>query len=208
MRLFWVPGYVGVVGNEAANKLARTASERSSRRDLLEKTCRADLGRDQKEIDKQWGRRFSSSMTGQFTRDLDKALPRRHMRKIYDRMCRDEAVHFIQLRTNHCRLNGHLAKIRASPTEICDCGQKETVKHFLIECPRWDAERQALKNAAGARWTDLSFLLGGWSDGKNPDGSFIDGPRDEWKPRWTVVKATIAFARSTRRLETDQGASQ
>jgi len=82
----------------------------------------------------------------------------------------------------------------------------ESIRHFLIECPRWDNQRQALKQAAGTRCADLSYLLGGWSDTKNPDGTYVDGPRERWKPDRKVVSATIAFAKSTRRLEMGKGA--
>jgi hypothetical protein len=48
---------------------------------------------------------------------------------------------------------------------------------------------------------DLSYLLGGWNDTKNADGEYIDGPREKWRPNRKVVVATIAFAKSTKRLE-------
>lgn len=144
----------------------------------------------------------------QFTKDIDKALPQRHTRILYDDRTREDAAILAQLRTNKCRLNGYLSKIKASPTELCECGQPETVRHFLIECPRWDNQRQALKQAVGTRCADLSYLLGGWSDTKNPDGTYVDGPKEKWKLDRKVVLATIAFAKSTRRLEMGKGAER
>ena len=116
----------------------------------------------------------------------------------------EDAAILAQLRTNKCRLNCYLAKINASPTDLCECGQSETVRHFLIECPRWDTERQALKRAANKRWADLSYLLGGWNDTKHPNGTYVDGPREKWKPDRKVVEATIEFAKNTKRLELGQ----
>jgi len=120
---------------------------------------------------------------------------------MYDRLSAEEAAILIQLRTFKCKLNGYLATIDAATSDLCECGQPETVRHFLIECPRWDTERQGLKQAGGAKWTDLSFLLGGWNDRTNPGGTYIAGPREKWKHDQKVVAATIAFAKSTGRLK-------
>jgi len=163
--------------------------------------CRADFQRDQRVGEKWWRELLYSTPRGQFTKELDKALPQRHTRALYGNRTKEDAAILAQLRTNKCRLHGYLAKINASPTELCECGQPETVRHFLIECPRWDHQRQALKQAAGTRCGDLPFLLGGWSDAKNRDGTYVDGPREKWKPDRKVVATTIAFAKSTGRLE-------
>lgn len=102
-------------------------------------------------------------------------------------------------------MNGYLAKIKALTTNLCECGQLETVRHFLIDCPRWDAERLPVKQVVGIKWTDLSFLLGGWNDSTNLDGTYTHGLRERWKPDRKVVAAMIAFARSIGRLEIGQG---
>jgi hypothetical protein len=50
------------------------------------------------------------------------------------------------------------------------------------------------------RYRDLSYILGGRSSHKKPDGSDLDGPREKWKPNVATVRATIKFAGKTGRL--------
>jgi len=116
-----------------------------------------------------------------FTKELDKALPQRHTRTLYGNRTREDAAILARPRTNKCRLNGYLAKINASPTELCECGQPETVRHFLIECPRWDHQRQALKQAAGTRCADLSCIrLASRSGGNNKCCVRLEPCRPSW----------------------------
>lgn len=75
----------------------------------------------------------------------------------------------------------------------------ESVKHVILHCPTWASQRQQLKEVAGDRWGDVSFLLGGKSrkvDTKT--GKPVDG--DGWRPNLVVVRATIAFLKSTGRF--------
>ena len=50
------------------------------------------------------------------------------------------------------------------------------------------------------RYGDLSYILGGRSSHKKPDGSDLDGPRERWKPNVAAVRATVKFAMKTGRL--------
>ncbi|KAL2349875.1 hypothetical protein BJ546DRAFT_1013142 [Cryomyces antarcticus] len=94
-----------------------------------------------------------------------------------------------------------LHTISVVDTDLCNCGQRETVRHFLIECIRWQIERRELRQLAGGRWGDLFYLLGGWLGRQLPSGRFIDGDLDSWKPNTSIVAATIAFAKRTERLQ-------
>lgn len=53
-----------------------------------------------------------------------------------------DAAILAQLRKGYCMLNAYLFKIGQVDSELCECGNKETVEHFLLECPRWDAHRK------------------------------------------------------------------
>lgn len=62
--------------------------------------------------------------------------------------------------------------------------------------------RAELQAAAGARWGDVPFMLGGWSQRRDErTGRLLDGPREKWKPNIEVVKATIRFLQGTQRLD-------
>jgi hypothetical protein len=45
------------------------------------------------------------------------------------------------------------------------------------------------------RYGDLSYMLGGRSNHRKPDGSDLDGPREKWKPNVAAVRVTIKLPR-------------
>ena len=55
------------------------------------------------------------------------------------------------------------------------------------------------------RFTDLSYLLGGWQLYKDRNGKVINGKKEKWTPRMEVVKATIKFVKSTERFVEEIG---
>ena len=77
----------------------------------------------------------------------------------------------------------------------CSCGHdEETIRHLILSCPRWMAERRELRKAVGARSGDVPYLLRGWGSRKNVTiGRFLDGPKEKWRPDMEAVKATIRF---------------
>ena len=129
---------------------------------------------------------------GRFSRTLDQALPGAHTKTLYDNLRRNEAAVLIQLRTGMSRLNGYLHIIKAADSDLCQCGiARETVKHFLFRCPRWDHLRQDLLSQTEVQRGNLSFYLGG--------KTCQDG--NDWVPNMSAVHATIKFALRSKRLE-------
>jgi hypothetical protein len=99
----------------------------------------------------------------------------------------EEASVLIQARTGHGRLNKSLYRLKIADTADCQCGEgEESIQHVLLHCPTWAAERAALQTAAGDRWGDMSYLLGGW------------GTKKHW------VRHTIRFLQQTGRLAYSQ----
>ena len=135
---------------------------------------------------------------GKHSRDVDSALPGKHIKVIYDTFSKKEASILAQLRTGMARLNGYPHRIGSSDTDQCDCAAaKETVKHFLFLCARWDHLRAPLLQQLGARIGDISFGLGGRSKNLELDPS-------PWKPNINAVRATIRYAMATGRLLADE----
>lgn len=131
---------------------------------------------------------------GKYSQEIDAALPGRHTKAIYDTLNKKEAGTLAQLRTGMARINSYLHRIGVSSTDQCDCGvAKETVKHFLLLCPRWDHLRAGLLQQLGTRVGDISFCLGGRSRNLELDPS-------PWKPDMNAVRATIRYAIATGRL--------
>ena len=129
---------------------------------------------------------------GKHSRRVDKALPGKHTRQLYDRLSWKEASVLAQLRTGMARLNGYLFRINAAETDQCACGQaRETVDHFLFRCRKWTAHRTEMLQYTHTHRSNISFFLGG----KSPSDD------QKWKPNPDAVRASIRFAIATGRLE-------
>jgi hypothetical protein len=99
---------------------------------------------------------------GKYSREMDTALPGKHIRTMYDGLRRREASVLAQLQTGMPRFNGYLHQIGGSESDLCICGQaRETVKHFLFRCMRWDKHRMQMLAQTNTRRGNLSFYLGG-----------------------------------------------
>ena len=123
---------------------------------------------------------------------MDTALPGKHTRILYDSLKRRETNVLAQLRTKMARLNGYLHGIGAVESDQCQCSQaRETVKHFLFRCARWDTYRTQILAQTDTRRCSLSFYLGG----KAPSDP------ETWAPNMDAVRATIKFTIATGRLD-------
>jgi hypothetical protein len=67
-----------------------------------------------------------------------------------------------QLRTGHCGLNYYLCRFKKAESAECEmCGyEKETVEHYLVECPSFWRERRELRRKVGAGQMRIAILLG------------------------------------------------
>ena len=191
----WVPGHSEVRGNEQAHRAARQACQESQimPSSILLKT--KALSRTATDDDRR-RLTFWKTTQGRHTKNLDRALPQRHTKRLYDSLNREDASILAQLRTGKARLNSYLHRINAADTDLCNlCRRPDTVRHFLYDCARWTVERMTYLKTAGMRWCDIAYMLGGWFNER------LDGPRNRWKSDLGAVKATIAFAKSTGRLQ-------
>lgn len=169
VSFLWVPGHSGIEGNERAHDLAQRATHQPAAT-LTTATLRATVTKTAQPDLERWRRDFQKATTGRYTRLLDRALPARHVKGIYDPLKRGEAQIIAQLRTGKSRLNDYLYKINAADSDQCPrCQRRETVRHFLVECRRWISEREQHLRHATRRWKDVSYLLGGWY-GEREDG--------------------------------------
>ncbi|KAG1844472.1 hypothetical protein F4604DRAFT_1511289, partial [Suillus subluteus] len=66
-----------------------------------------------------------------------------------------------QLCTGHIALNKHLHRIARVPSATCqEChAHKETVHHFLLVCPNFIRQRNALHMEVGPHQLHIKYLL-------------------------------------------------
>jgi ribonuclease HI len=210
VRLVWTPGHRNILGNELAHRAAQDTTKTGSKptRDLTLRIRENKAVRDLavKDYQQQMTAKHQQAGLGpwgKYTQRLDGALPGKHTLKLYGALNADQASVLVQARTNHTHLRSHLARIGAERSARCECGQEnETVEHVLVRCPRWTEMRTKLKEAAGNRWADLSYLLGGYSRKRElRTGEPVDGALEKWTPNLEIVKLTIQFLQQTARME-------
>jgi hypothetical protein len=193
IRLEWVPTSQESDLGRIAKAAAREATEENRVPKSTEAAAKSTITSIQKQSQ---GRRTLHTKAGQHLQRIDTALPRPHIRRIYDSLKRKQANILVQLRTGMARLNGYLHRIGVVETDKCLCGQAtETVKHFLLYCREWEAQREQLLQQAEIRSGTLSYLLGGKSLQEDKD-------RDkDWTPDMNAVYTTIKFTQATGRLD-------
>jgi ribonuclease HI len=207
IKISWIPGHYDVAGNEKAHQFARETTEPEAtvtplpwldgcyKSAVLSRPPDTGL---KTRLHRPW-------TTGQHLRQVDAALPGKHVRVLYDTLTRKEAQTLAQLRTGHSKLRGFLNKIGIEDDSTCECGEGvETVRHFLLHCQRFQNLRAEMMEEAQDRYGDLSYMLGGRSLSRHADGTWLDGPVEKWKPNLGVVKAVIRYAVATGRLNTAQ----
>ena len=150
VRFVWIPGHVGIIGNERADAAAKAAAEKASVdmslvhvNDLQAYFKRAV----QQEWQEEWDRTENNKL--------------RHIKATVRpwvssrRASRREEVILTRLRIGHCYLT-HGFLLRGEEPPICaDCGTAVTVPHLLLNCVVYRNERER----AGLSW-DLPIALG------------------------------------------------
>ena len=70
----------------------------------------------------------------------------------------------LQLRMGYSILNGYRHKLGQSESGLCECGQMETVQHYLLQCQLYEGERgilfDRLREQLGIQSPSVYTLLG------------------------------------------------
>jgi hypothetical protein len=155
-----------------------------------------------KETVKRESTTVSPALWGHYTYKLDVALPGKHVLKLYDMLSWEEASILAQAQTGHARLNAYLARIEVVEDSKCSCGGgDETISHVLLWCKRWSHPREKLREKAGQRWGDISYLLGGQSSKLHPNTRQLMDEPGKWKPDCKMVWETAQFLKATERFQ-------
>jgi hypothetical protein len=171
----WIAGHSEVRGNEVADQEAKKAAlEGSSPREKLPPALRHRLPANvdairSSQLDMlrdEWKDQWRKSPRKGRMDAIDDSFPFDRHRKISEALTRAQASLLTQLRTRHIPLNMYLHKIGKSPTDRCDacwrrhqCETRETIQHFLFECPEYNLERSRLQHELGRDSRDLRSIL-------------------------------------------------
>jgi hypothetical protein len=172
MQIEWVPGHVGIVGNEKADQAAKSAAIEKinpAPQPTILKSAQANEIHQaiKQEQQKQWlnGKETATRLRNITKQNMTKRTPKQTQpsSRIYGNLSKRKHIAWIaRLRTGHSSLNGYLARFNIIDDAICPgCGgAEETVHHFLMVCPNYERSRDGMRKKVGVGGMKMEKLLG------------------------------------------------
>ena len=146
VEISWTPGHADIKGNEKADQMAKEAAQEAKEKtesELPPATTLCDVKIAARNSGcKKWQERWDKAETG---RDLFDFRPKVDFKlnHVFDSPSGERAV--AQLRTGYARLNEYLHKINVVDSSECQCGEVESVSHYLLICPLYENEREQMR---------------------------------------------------------------
>jgi len=176
LTIRWISSHSEVRGNEAADKLAKTAAQgRSTRREELPHLLRSPLPvsvsaakqKFQAILNRSWLKLWADSPRKDRFSRIDPDFPFNKFRKKLFKLSRNQTSLIMQLRTGHIPLNYYLHRIgKADSNKCAKCNEipgvlqvTETINHFLFDCRAHDEARQSLIAKIGRSHLSLQKIM-------------------------------------------------
>jgi len=176
LEINWISGHSEVHGNVKADDLASLAAQGQSSPavdlpPILQKplpfSADAEKWAYNREIKAMWTEQWRESPRRAQMELIDKSFPFTSFRNILHSLSRAQSSLLIQLRSGHIPLNAHLFRLncadmdkrQACYTRWGATAPRETVTHFLFDCPAYQNERHYLDITLGRRNRDLSYIM-------------------------------------------------
>lgn len=192
IKIIWTPGHEGVEGNEEADRQAGKAIiegdintehlEKLSDLPISQSAVRQRFEQELKIKERQW---WTKSPRYEKMKRVDESMLSANFTRIIDKLPRANGALLMQLRIGHIPLNGYLHTIRKIKDPMCQACtlEKETVKHFLVDCPRYDGLQLKIQQEQRCRDVSIKTLL------SNPK----------------IMKMLFEYINATRRFENTYG---
>ena len=154
ISLNWIAGHADILGNDLADKEARSAATGESRtspgrtlppalRNGLPSSLSTTKQYHEASLQRIWMDSWSKSPRHDHLNSIDPSTPSRAFMKLTKNASKKNTSIYTQLRTGHIPLNKHLHRFKRSDTPLClqcDGSCMETVHHFLFDCPKYSRE--------------------------------------------------------------------
>ena len=149
----WTPGHASVQGNETADRLAKEAAREAQEQTISTTTVvtKQDIKSASRlsELEK-WQKQWENSERGRHyfyyhkkvKHRINKDFPNKHMASI-----------ITGLRSGFINLNYYKHLLQQIDSPNCECGETETVEHYLLHCEKYDNLREKLR-------TEIYFITG------------------------------------------------
>ena len=143
----WVPAHVGVKGNEEADEEAKKAVKEETVQINLQYGAPQYMEKINRALKERWQKSWEKERKGRayFSIQVNVNKDRCTFRCI-----RKDDVAITRLRLGHCGLRSGLALIGKHPDGRCECGERETVKHVLLQWGRYSRQRRTLYRRLGS----------------------------------------------------------
>ena len=135
VSLQWIPGHVGLPGNERADKLAKLGAQCPQTATSVTINTAKHLINEH--LKNAWMKKWADGKTG---RKIFEFMPVPNKNDPINKMKRKEQAVIFRLRSEHIQLNKHLNDIGikdSAKCPLCPCPE-ESVAHHLYQCPALD----------------------------------------------------------------------
>lgn len=145
VTLTWIPGHLGIRGNEEADKIANLA-----RNSLIQEQFLTPFSDVQTVCKKGILKTHEESMSQQFVykgKIYHSICPQQNSKPSFHKMGlgRNQTTLINRMRAGHCRINSLLYRLNIVDTAECECGHSnQDLNHLLWECTRFDGQRTKL----------------------------------------------------------------
>ena len=132
----WIPGHCGIIGNELADKEAKSAANNT--RVCLKPISSLDMKSIIKTQVYSFWESFWSSQTQNKLKNIGAQISHKSFKNFQNRL---EEIKFTRIRLGHTKITHSFLLKNEDPTICTTCHTRMSVVHFLLICPRFYHER-------------------------------------------------------------------